>query len=232
MDLRYAIAAALMLCGCAQQQQIVRWNAVPEANVPWQVDQVAVVAVDRDCGPLADRLARQLDAQHGVQVNPSAAVRLHMYECGVHEATVLHEESTASEQRRRLAVETRAHAVVAVIAGGSQAMQLIGAHHATAHSPWGDVDLHQTRERSHRDAYEGVARDLATQLAPVPTQITRRLYRDASTGSPEDFHNQAVAAERIGNLDEAVRLAELAADLAPAEEAHKAYLHSVRLRAR
>ena len=49
-----------------------------------------------------------------------------------------------------------------------------------------------------------VARDLSEQIAPVPTQVYRRVYTNTSANSARHFHNLAVAAEADGRVDDAL----------------------------
>jgi hypothetical protein len=88
----------------------------------------------------------------------------------------------------------RAHAVAAVSFRGRVLANLIGAG----------------RDGDTTAAREDLARDLAHQLNPLPTLVERRIYPKAPSGTARELTTLAVEAERTGDLDAAVALAEAA----------------------
>jgi hypothetical protein len=88
----------------------------------------------------------------------------------------------------------RAHAVAAVSFEGGVLANLIGAG----------------RGGDPLAARQDLARDLAQQINPVPTLVERRVYPNAASGTARELTTLAVEAERIGDLDRAVALAEAA----------------------
>ena len=57
------------------------------------------------------------------------------------------------------------------------------------------------------DVRRDLAYDLADQVAPLPATIRRTLYADPEPGTARQLHNQAVDAERDGDLSKALQLA-------------------------
>ena len=69
--------------------------------------------------------------------------------------------------------------------------------------------LHK-RSYIRRRVVGDVVDDLAQQLVPVPETVRRRWYKNPEPGTARALHNEAVDAERSGDLAEAIRLAEAA----------------------
>ena len=87
----------------------------------------------------------------------------------------------------------------------------------------------QRRSVVHNNVVSDIAEDLAQQLVPTSETIRRRWYRNAEPGTSKALHNQAVDAERSGDLAEALRLAREAVN-ANRTPASVAYLRSLEQR--
>lgn len=204
----------LLMLGCAKQ---VSWQVQPRPSYELPSLEVSVVAGDRHCKRVADDLAETLSARPGVRVRPDAPVRLELREC-VEEVDTLVEVETNTlglqyggnvvSERRRYEMRGWGNALLVVYGGGPK-VQLSGGAERRVRGPWVSYqDLEIPRALTLR---ESVRRDLATELAdqvaPLPATIRRTLYRDPEPGTARELHNEAVDAERRGDLDTALRLA-------------------------
>lgn len=205
---------SLLLAGCAPH---VEWQVQPRPSYTLPSMEVAVVAGDRSCKRVADELVDTLASRPGVVVRPDAAQRLEVRNCGERLDTTVEMESNylglkyqseVVQEQRRYSVRGVADAEL-WIAGK---VKLIGGAERHLRGPWvtdGDLDIPRAlalREGLRRD----LAMDLADQVAPLPETIRRTIYKDPEPGTARQLHNQAVDAERAGNLDEALRLAKQA----------------------
>ena len=116
------------------------------------------------------------------------------------------------QERRRYNMRGWASAEMVVQSPESPPAHLTGGAERREDSPWvseGTLELPRAallEEAARRD----LATDLADQIAPLPATIRRTLYRDPEPGTSRQLHNDAVDAERRGNLDEALKLAQQA----------------------
>jgi hypothetical protein len=208
----------MLLLGCVKQ---VAWDIQPIAPVAVGGGPltVAVVAGERSCIPMARQLEEAFRARPGVSVVSvaEARVRLTVAECAelvIPRVTIDSQDvgisavDTAHFERRRYELEGHASASMLVEADGIHTV-LDGNTDRQLSSGWISADdfvlpsMMEFEEALRRD----VAWDLADQLAPLPETIRRTIYRDPEPGTAQMLHNQAVAAEQSGNLDEALRLA-------------------------
>lgn len=221
-----AILLLALASGCARTVQ-VELPALPAVSL--DSSRVAVVAVERDCREIADALVQQLNVL-GFQVDPGAAVRLEVSSCERPLQPVqVDVEIEQDVDRRRLSIEGRAHAVVAVQVDGHPQAWLIGASSQIARGNWNDPDPIGLSRMVQRSLVDGVASDLADQLRPLPRLVDRRVYARAPDGTAHALHNRAVDAEARGELQEAFRLAQLAHDENPSARA-RAYVEELELR--
>lgn len=176
-----------------------------------------MVAGDRSCKRVADQLVDTLSSRPGVVVRPDAPQRLEVRACEERLDTTIELESNHpgikyddrmfTEQRR---YSMRGVAQAELRIGAS--VSLVGSAERKLRGPWvtdGDLDVPRAlalREGLRRD----LALDLADQVAPLPATIRRTLYRDPEPGTARQLHNQAVDAERAGDLDKALELAKAA----------------------
>lgn len=196
--------------GCAPTVEL-EVPAAPAFDLP--TDAVAVIARDRECQPAADALARALRGHDRLTVDHRAPMRLELVVCGEDQSwTIEEQDSDESSSRRRTSVAARAHAVVAVTAGGRVHAHLIGTGRHHLATSWSDEPgtRPNTSQAVRRQVHEDLADDLVLQLNPVPTLVERRVYPNASSGSARDLHNLAVAAEVQGDLELAWLLAQAA----------------------
>ncbi|MCB9678374.1 MAG: hypothetical protein H6737_24945 [Alphaproteobacteria bacterium] len=184
---------AMGLVGCAARVP-VRVPAAPSVQVP--TTAIAVIAVDRDCREIADRLADALHDLDGMSVQPDAPTRLNLYAC-----------NSAWTPESEGVVEGRSVAIAALTTSDGVAAHLLGAARHIDRAGEGPV---RASKRVQAQLDGEVAHDLAEQVAPVSTVVRRRVYADPSNDSARQYHNLAVAAERDGRLDDAVWWARLA----------------------
>lgn len=173
--------------GCAARVP-VELAAAPSVAVPDAV--VSVVSVDRDCRAVADALTSALRSMDGMAVHPNAPTRVNILACNTSWADT-------GEQ-----IEVRSQAIAAISADRGVLAKLLGASSEVLR---GEADgTIALRKSSENLLVEGVAQDLAEQIAPVPTRVHRKVYENPSAGSARQYHNLAVAAEREGRIDDAV----------------------------
>jgi hypothetical protein len=206
--MRYlAMVAALALAAPAAARTVeVTVPAEPAVDID---ARVAVVTGDHDCAAIAGALIDELHAI-GVTVDPRATVRLQVSGC---EQPVRHQvdvEIAQNVRRRRDTVEGRAHALVDVSVDGLVQAHLIGASATAITGSWNASDGAWLSRTAERALVAGVATDLADQVRPMPRIVERHVYPGAAEGTARALHNQAVSAERAGDLAEARRLAALA----------------------
>ena len=202
-----AILLVTLAPGCAKTVQ-VELPALPAVSL--DSSRVAVVAVERDCREVADALVEQLNGLE-FDVDPGASVRLEVSSCdSALQPVQVDVQIEEDVDRRRLSVEGRAHAVVAVNVEGEAQAWLIGASSQIARSNWNEADAAGLSRTVSRELVDGVAADLAEQVRPIPRLVDRRVYTRAPEGTARALTNRAVDAELRGELREAHRLAELA----------------------
>jgi hypothetical protein len=215
----FALLALQAFSGCAHQ---VSWEVQPVPSYALPSLDVSVVAGDRACKRVADELANTLSARPGVVVRPDAPQRLELRECTERLDTTLEMESNylgltyddrIYTEQRRYSVRGVAGAEMVIVGDAAAGpIKLVGKAERKLRGPWvtdGDLDLPRTlslRDGLRRD----LAMDLADQLAPLPETIRRTIYKDPEPGTARQLHNEAVEAERAGDLDRALELAKSA----------------------
>jgi hypothetical protein len=224
----------LLLSACAHMN--ATWEITPATRVGVSEASMAIVADNEQCRHIADALAQEIDRREGVQVSPNASVRLALSHCQVRmrsevDITQLYPGldgglTGGSEQRDE---------VIRAIGSVALTVEVDGRPQATLGAKSHRVSRVQGKNgaKSRLGLLSGVARDLAVelaqQIAPEPEQVRRRLYRNPEPGSAEALHNQAVEAERNGDLSRALELAKRAAGAAPGR-AHHAYVQTLEAR--
>jgi hypothetical protein len=121
-------------------------------------------------------------------------------------------------ERRRVTVNGRAHAVVAVIVDGEALAHLIGTGQSTAIGGWDRGNTVQLRRSIERELTNSVVLDLSDQIRPVPRLVQRRVFPNASDGSARQLHTLAVRAELAGDIFRAHEFASAAHDAAPSRQ--------------
>ena len=206
----------IIATSCASKVQ-VELRALPAVKL--DTTTVAVVAADRSCRPIADRLVQRLNEVDGLRVDPNSQVRLNVNSCGEsYETHVFVNQEVAPggqvrSDRRRAVVEGRGHAVVTVQIGDDVQAHIIGSGDRVSFGTWHDRELHDTlemRQIVQRKIGESVADDLAEQLSPVSTIVARRVYPNAPMGSARHLHTLAVQAEQSGDIERAREFAQAA----------------------
>ena len=205
----------VLLSACAHMT--ASWEFTPDAQVAIPSADVAIVADEERCRHIADALVTELRSRDGTRVSPDSRVRLVLSHCGTQvraevDVTQLYPglASGLTGGTERLDEVLRATGSVALtVEIDGRPVSTLGARgHRVARV--GDHSGIKTR----LNLTSGVARDLAAELAqqmvPQPEHVRRRIYRDPEPGSADALHNQAVAAERAGDLQKALVLAKRA----------------------
>jgi hypothetical protein len=197
--------------GCGATR--VAWEVRPAPSVEIDTTTVAVAAEDRGCKEVADSLLKQLDARPGVDVDPQAETRLVVESCDDFISTLVEVDGeTLAQDRRRVTVTGTGELVVGVYAGDSRVGEIRAEALEEVTSAWAtDKPTPRIRASSvQRDLEQAMAREVADQVAPLPEELERRVYKDAEPGTARELHNLAVDAERDGDLDQALELAKQA----------------------
>jgi hypothetical protein len=223
-----ALMAIAALPGCVHKVR-VEVPAAPAVALRWEGPKIAVVAQDRDCRDVADALVEELNAVDGLEVDPRADVRLRVLRCGRSQAVNIDIRVEGDQDRRRVLMEGRAHALVAVYAEGEPQAHLVGSARHFDNGAWGDIDVLGRRRSMDRTLTSILARDLATQVSPMPRVAERRVHPRAPEGTARRFYHDAVLAELSGDLFEAHRLAMKAWQERPTERT-AAYLRELETR--
>lgn len=200
---------ATVLGGCAARVPVTV-PAAPSVLVP--TFAVSVVAVDRECRQVADELAAALGSLEVMRVQPDATTRLRVFGCGVAWRPVAVDTDCSAcvlSGEASPVVEGSAQAVVTVSDAASPGdpvvANLLGASRVSLRAPDGALHtLARLPRNLEDDLIHDVAVDLAEQIAPVSTEVHRRIYVDPANGSARQFHNLAVDAELNGQLADAV----------------------------
>ena len=199
--------ALLATAGCAKRVKVAH---VAAPVVPVDTSAVAVVAAERACQDTAKALIDALGERPGVTVRPHAPVRLYVTGC----ETLLrpsvdlahHEDGDQLDTSRRIRLEGRGVALVALVVDQEVQAHLLGSSRAYQGSDAKD-SVPAMRRAVARDLVDSVADDLAEQLRPMPRLAARRVYPRADVASARGLHSRAVEAERNGDYVAARRLA-------------------------
>ena len=212
------MALVLQLLGCAPH---VSWEVQPLPSYTLPSLEVAVVAGDRGCKRVADELASTLSARPGVRVHPDAPVRLVVLACDGEIDTTVELESTfpgivydtrVYQEQRRYSMRGWASATLEVQSSAVLSARLPGAAERFVQGPWvanGQLEIPGALSLD-ASVRRDLAANLADQVVPLPATIRRTVYRDPEPGTARQLHNEAVRAEREGNLNDALRLARAA----------------------
>lgn len=220
------VLALVLMTGCLHQ---VHWVEEHAPRYPAPVTRVAVIAMEPACSPLADALTRALGSRPGVDVAPDAPHRVYVQRCDDLLTTTLNVEgnypglnygSAVYFERRQYQLHAWGKGAIEVQAPGVEPMRFETTAEADSRTGWSSTgDLEAPAAPALRvELMRSLADDLADNLAPLPETYRRDIYPDPEPGTARQLHNDAVAAERSGRLDEAVRLARqaYAADPNPA----------------
>ena len=201
---------------CAHTQAV--WESSPRPVVEAPLARVAVVSSDKRCQDFADALAVEFSMRQGIAVVPQADTRLLLNLCRVELSTeidvtqIYGAGSTSLLDQRDQAVRGHGLAVLTIEVNG-EPIGMLNSEKKRVRMVREGEPAHLHRRSYIRSRVVGdIADDLAQQLAPVPEVVRRRWYRNPEPGTARDLHNQAVDAERSGDLTEAIRLAGAAAD--------------------
>ncbi len=221
-----SLMVLFLTLGCIHQ---VSWTVEHAARYPAPTSRVAVVAMEQACRPLAQAVIDALRSRPGVEVSPEATQRIFVTSCDDLVTTAVDVEGTYPGltyansvyfERRRYRLHGWARGEIEVQSPGLTPMKFSAVAERDQRGAWidsGDVDIPASPALRSRLAEE-VADGLVQNLVPLPETIRRTVYAEPEPGTARQLHNDAVAAERAGNLDEAMRLARAAyaADPGPA----------------
>jgi len=203
----------LLALACAHTQAV--WEYTPKASTSAPTTELSVVVSDRRCQMVADSLAVALSMREGVRVVPHARTRLLLNLCRVDLQTEVDisqmypgsDGVSAMDQREQI-IRGDGSAVLTVELDGSPIDMLNSKGHRVRMIREGDSTHLYRRSIIHDSVVRDLSEDLAQQLVPIAETIRRRWYRNPDPGTARDLHNQAVEAERAGDLSSAVRLAQ------------------------
>lgn len=204
---------------CSHTQAV--WEHTPQAVTRAPTTEVAVVASDHRCQAVADGLALELSMRDGVRVVPDARTRLLLNLCQLNVRTevdieqwfpVAGMEGAGVTDRREQVIRGEGRAVLTVEFDGQPINMVKGEGHRIRLIRDDDPAHLQRRSVVRADVLRDVSEALAQQIAPVPEVVRRRWYRNPEPGTSRALHNQAVDAERAGDLSAAIRYAQQARD--------------------
>ena len=212
------LATILGSAACAHTVD-VSLPAAPAVSL--RSERVAVVYLATACEPQANALLRAV-RDGGLVVDPNADVRLEVALCeGGVGGPEIEVEVAEGVDRRRVAVDGRAWAVLQVYGPEGLRARLLGTAAQEVRGPWSDEVPHTSGDvrRLVRTADEvlvsAVADDLAEQIRSGPREVSRRTYGRAPDGSGRALYNAAVRSEQVGDVTAARRLAREAWTLDP-----------------
>ncbi len=224
----------VLLSACAHMS--ASWEITPDAQVEMSAPQLSIVADDRRCRPIADALTQELQRRRDVRVAPNSRVRLALSRCDVEVSTEVDIAQlfpgmgsglTGGTEHREELIRSVGSVALTVEVDGRPQTTLGAKSHRVRRVQDGQ------RALGRLSLSDGVSRDLASQLAqqvvPEPEVVRRRFYRDPEPGSARALHNQAVDAERTGDLKRALELARKAAGASPTR-VHQEYLSELEAR--
>jgi len=205
---------------CAHTQ--ATWEYVPHAAVDQPLPAVSVIVSDPRCRDVADALAVGLSTREGIQVVPDASARLHLNLCRVDIRTEVDVTQlypglgaglTGGVEQRDVAIRGAGQAVMTVEIEGKPVAMVNAEGHRVRMIRETDTDRLQRRATVQASVIRDLADELAQKVAPTAERIRRRWYRNPTPGTARALHNQAVDAERTGDLGEALRLARMAVEV-------------------
>ena len=205
----------LLLLACAPKTS---WQVQPAAQVDVPLAAVAVVAEDRACGDVSDALIEALEARPGVRVEPNGATRLVVTGCEELVKTTVEVDldqavslgQGAAAEKRRVIVDGSSEVTVQVHHGTAAPVALSASAHRVLTTPWSEsnVSMPPRAAAVPRQLDRDLALDIADQVSPLPETLRRRIYRDPEPGTARALHNAAVDAEKTGDFETALSLAE------------------------
>jgi hypothetical protein len=194
-----------------------------------------VVSSDKRCKDFADALAIEFSMRRGVEVVPQSDTRLLLNMCRVQLSTEVDVTqvytggaSSVLEQRDQ-AVRGHGQAVLTIEVNGQPLGMVNSEAKRVRLIRAGDPAHLQRRSTIRGRVVTDIVEDLAQKLVPIPERVRRRWYRNPEPGTAKALHNQAVDAERSGDLAEAIRLASEAVN-ASRTPASVAYLRTLESR--
>jgi len=205
----------LHLLACATAR--IAWEVTSDPHVEVDTTRIAIAAEDRDCRDVADQLIDTLGARPGVRIDPAASTSLLITNCEVqsrpivevmHHGGAVDQWSTDFDERRRVVVEGQGTATVIIYSNGVQLSSLEVQALANESSPWSEEGVPSARFYAvDQQIVLGLATEVADALVPLPIDLERRIYKDPEPGTARELHNQAVAAEAVGDIAGALELA-------------------------
>jgi hypothetical protein len=207
------------------------WEEVPPPAVALPDGKsVAIVAETRSCKAIADTMVRLFAEREDVRVEPDATPALRVRDCS-HRVDVdididfsfgsLDYGIDGQVERRRVTLVGTGRAEVIVDQGNHTGTVLVATARERSGTTWyeGDDSTLHMRLKMQQNLTDDVAFQLTQKIAPIPEVVRRRVYRDPADGSAEDLVNQAVEAERAGDLERALELAKQASLIAGGQSA-------------
>ena len=223
----------LFALACAHTNAV--WEAAPPPKVDAPLGAVAVVASDKRCQEFANALAIEFSMRDGVTVAPQARTRLLLNLCRLEVSTEIDVTQTYSAgatsmlEKRDQAVRGHGMAVLTIEVDGQPVGMLNSERKRVRMVREGDPSHLHKRSYIRERVVSDVVDELAQQLVPVPEIVRRRWYKNPEPGTAKALHNEAVDAERSGDLAAAIQLAQQAVD-ADRSPRSVAYLRALKAR--
>jgi hypothetical protein len=200
---------------CSHTQAV--WEHTPPPSTSAPTTELSVVISDRRCQMVADSLAVALSMREGVRVVPHARTRLLLNLCRVDVQTEVDisqmypgSDGISALDRREQIIRGEGKAVLTVELDGRPIDMLNTEGHRVRMIREGDPAHLHRRSAVHDSVVRDLSEDLVQQLVPIAETIRRRWYRNPDPGTARALHNQAVDAERSGDLSAAIQLAQAA----------------------
>ena len=209
------LAGFVIGCGPSMKLQVS-----PTPTLGINTTSVAVVSDSRECRDIADALVSALRDDYGFRIQPSAPIRLTVGDCSAsYETKVTITQAVDplvyETDQRKVAMVGRAHASLTVSAFGEAQARSIGTGRQEAVIGRHADNLITLKRLTESSLHGLVADDLASQVSPVPKQVARRIYPNASDRSARGLHTLAVRAEAQGYLARALEYAQAAHERRP-----------------
>ena len=226
----------LFALACSHTQAV--WEHTPKPITSAPTKEVSVVVSDRRCQVVADALALELSMRTGVQVVPNARTRLLLNLCQLTVRTevdieqwfpVAGLEGSGITDKREQVIRGEGRAVLTVEYDGRPINMVRGEGYRVRSIRDDDPAHLQRRSVVRESVVRDVSEALAQQIVPVAEVVRRRWYRNPEPGTARALHNQAVDAERAGDLNAAIRLAQEAQDASRTPTSVR-YLNTLRQR--
>ena len=207
----------LLAFACLHSQAV--WEHTPAPMTVAPTTELSVAVSDGRCHGVADALVKELTMRRDVRVVPAANTRLLLRVCEITLRTEVDIEQmypmagmdgAGITDRRDHVIRGEGTAILTVEVDGDPVDTLNSEGRRVRLVREGDSSHLQRRAVIKDAVVRDLSEGLAQQIVPVPETVRRRWYRNPDPGTAMDLHNRAVDAERTGDLNAAIDLAQQA----------------------